>query len=177
MAASTMAKQPAAIAIPARLPPTSSSSETVTCPFPGELSARSPIAKMAGSPAPASRPTTTISQMARRSIQSVMAEAPPLCCTALMRLVGLAGPRRGDCAGPFRVHVLRVHPGAARSPVDAGRYGDQHQQIDKYAGCSAYDIRDEVADRAHEASRRQRDDPGDAHSAGHVPAHLRALFA
>src|SRR6185369_674900 len=47
--------------------------EEEALPRPGRLTARRPMAKTAGSPAPASRPTTTIRHSASRSIQEFMA--------------------------------------------------------------------------------------------------------
>src|SRR5271170_1169259 len=75
MAASTIRKQSAAMAMPTGLPPmTTSESESapaVWVRLPLEREYR-PTANSAGSPAPASRPKTTIFQIALRLIQDIV---------------------------------------------------------------------------------------------------------
>src|SRR5450631_2561778 len=73
MAASTTRKQNAAATRPTGFPPTTTSeSPPAVCALGPLDSANMPIAKSAGSPAPASRPNTRIFQSAAKLIQADM---------------------------------------------------------------------------------------------------------
>src|ERR1700685_232045 len=114
MAASTIRKQSAAMAMPTTLPPTRpSASESpppavwTRGPFDREYR---PMANIAGSPAPARRPKTTIFQSAERVIQDIVFSPCPPACRGL-------GFGRSDRSGPFVVDVVGVDLAAAGPPV------------------------------------------------------------
>src|ERR1700729_3069892 len=95
MAASTTRKQNAAATIPAGLPPmTTSESPPAACVRPPFDSATRPTANKAGRPAPATRPRTTIFQIASRLIQDIVCPPPAQAAAA--------GSGSADAADPVQ---------------------------------------------------------------------------
>src|ERR1700685_4440452 len=136
MAASTTRKQIAAMTMPTTLPPTRESESpppAVWTRGPLDREYR-PMANIAGSPAPARRPKTTIFQSAERLIQDIVCFP----CRSGCRGLGFG---RSDRSGPVVVHVVGVDLAAAGPPVDEARDRDQDHQVDDHAGGAADHVR------------------------------------
>src|ERR1700691_3823017 len=128
MAASTTRKQIAATAMPTTLPPTRPSESPPPAvwtrgPFDREYR---PMANIAGSPAPARRPKTTIFQSAERLIQDIV------CFPCRSGCRGLGFGRSGR-SGPFVVDVAGVDLAAAGPQVDEARHREQEEEVDNDA--------------------------------------------
>src|ERR1700755_3352385 len=113
MAARTIRKHTAAIAVFTGLPPTTASESPPAVCVLGPLARETmPIANSEGSPAPAIRPNTRIFQIAEKLTQAFMsAPCRSGCCRGL-------GFGRGDRSAPLGVDVVVVHLAAAGPPVD-----------------------------------------------------------
>src|ERR1700733_14383924 len=130
----------AAMTMPTRFPPTtwSESAPAVCTRLPGQASVRSPMANSAGSPAPASRPKTTIFHRALRLIQDIVCfPCRSGCCRGL-------GFGRSDRARPLVVDVVVVDLAAAGPPVDDRDHGQQDDQVDDHAEGAADGVRQGV---------------------------------
>src|SRR5450755_1660028 len=94
---------------------------------PGVLRARRPTANRAGSPAPASRPTTTICHRAVRLIQeftfSPLSPSDP--CGFWLG--------RSDRPGPLVVDIVRADRGLTGPQVDAAGDSDQDHEVHDHA--------------------------------------------
>src|ERR1700722_13763433 len=151
MAARMMRTQTAAMTMPTTLPPTSTS-ESAPPSAPASVARRgpsdseySPAAKRAGRPAPARSPKTRIFHSALRLTHDIVS-SPLSRCSGRSLLGGRLGRHHG--AGPFGVHVVVVHLGVPRPPVDeAGERGQDDEDRDD-AGGAVDAVRDTVGGRA-----------------------------
>src|SRR5580658_3443960 len=160
MAASTIRKQSAAMAMPTTLPPTRPSASDSPPPAvwtrgPLDREYR-PIANIAGSPAPARRPKTMIFQSAERLIQDIV-RFP---CRSGCRGLGFG---RSGRSGPFVVDVAGIDLAAAGPPVDEACDREQDQEVDDHADGAADPVRQAVGPGPDQRRRRQREDPGGGH--------------
>src|SRR5580658_11088039 len=96
----------------------------------GQDRVRSPMANRAGSPAPASRPYTTIFHSALRLIQDIVCLPVPQACSSGRR-GGLGF--RSNRSGPVVVDVLVVHLGGPGLDVDDHHDREQDEQVDYHA--------------------------------------------
>src|SRR4029077_13535702 len=128
IAARTTRKHMAAMIMPARLPPTTGSESAPAGRVFGLRDSESrPMANIAGRPAPASRPKTTIFHKALRMIKDIVCFP----CRSGRHYSLRFGP--SDGFGPRVVHVGLVHLGGAGPGVDRRRHRDKDEEIDDQA--------------------------------------------
>src|SRR5258708_22924914 len=147
MAARTTRKHTAAMIMPARLPPTTASESAPAVRVFGPRDSESrPTANIAGRPAPASRPKTTIFHKALRLIKDIVCFP---CRSGRRYWLGFG---RSDDSRPLLVHVGVGHLGGAGPGVDHRRHRAQDEETDDHARAPA--------DGRGKSVRRRPADPG-----------------